>query len=188
MFTSGCWAVSETPGRLRVEAHEQRPLARRAEAVAELACPDPTSRAVLRNLLEEVEVRVEEEGESRRELVRFEASLDGCLDVRKAVGERERELLCRRRARLANVVPGDGDRVEERHLPRAELDHVDDEPHRRLGREDPLFLRDVLLEDVRLRSASEAVARHTLLLADADVVREEDRRRRIDRHRRGDLA
>ena len=87
---------------------------------------------------------------------------------------------------LADVVAGDRDRVEERHLARAELDHVDDEPHGRLGREDPLLLRDVLLEDVRLRGAAQLVARDALLLADADVVGEHDRRRRVDRHRGGD--
>ena len=75
-----------------------------------------------------------------------------------------------------------------RHLLRAELDHVHDEPHRGLGREDPLLLRDVLLEDVRLDRPAELGARHALLLADADVEREQHRRRRVDRHRRRDLA
>ena len=132
--------------------------------------------------------RVEEEGEARREVVDVEAALDRRLDVREPVRERERELLRRGRAGLTDVVPGDRDRMEERHLPRAELDHVDDEPHRRLGREDPLLLRDVLLEDVRLGGAAELVARDALLLADADVVREHDRRRRVDRHRGRDVA
>ncbi len=75
-----------------------------------------------------------------------------------------------------------------RHLLRAELDHVHDEPHRRLGREDPLLLRDVLLEDVRLDRPAELGALDALLLADADVEREEHRGRRVDRHRRRDLA
>ena len=175
-------------GRLRVEAHEERALVARAVAVAQLARPDAARGAVLRDLLEEVEVRVEEEGEARREVVDVEPALDGGLDVREAVGEREGELLRGRRAGLADVVPGDGHRMEERHLARAELDHVDDEPHRRLGREDPLLLRDVLLEDVRLRGAPQLVARHALLLADADVVREHDRRGRVDRHRGRDVA
>ena len=175
-------------GRLRVEAHEERALVARAVAVAQLARPDAARGAVLRDLLEEVEVRVEEEGEARREVVDVEPALDGRLDVREAVGEREGELLRGRRAGLADVVAGDRDRVEERHLARAELDHVDDEPHRRLGREDPLLLRDVLLEDVRLRGAAQLVARDALLLADADVVREHDRRGRVDRHRGRDVA
>ncbi len=175
-------------GGLRMEAHQQRALGSRPVALAHHARPDPPRGAVLRDLLEEVEVRVEEEGEPRREVVDVEPALDRRLDVREPVGERECELLGRGRARLADVVAGDRDRMEERHLLRAELDHVHDEPHRGLGREDPLLLRDVLLEDVRLGGAAETVARDALLLADADVVGEQDRRGRVDRHRRGDLA
>ena len=43
-------------------------------------------------------------------------------------------------------------------------------------------------EDVRLRGAAELVARDALLLADTDVVREDDRRGRVDRHRGRDVA
>ena len=75
-----------------------------------------------------------------------------------------------------------------RHLLRAELDHVHDEPHRWLGREDPLLLSDVLLEDVRLDRPPELGSLEALLLADADVEREEHRGRRVDRHGRRDLA
>ena len=106
----------------------------------------------------------------------------------KPFGERERELLGGRRARLADVVPGDRDRVPERHLLRAELDHVGHEPHRGLGREDELLLRDVLLEDVGLDRPAQGRARDALLLGDADVEGEQDRGRRVDRHRRRDLA
>ncbi len=188
MFDLGLLRGQGDTGGLRVEAHQQRALGARAEALAHLSRPDPPRRPVLRDLLEEVEVRVEEERQARREVVHVEAALDGRLDVGEPVRKRERELLRRGRARLPDVVARDRDRVEERHLPRAELDHVHDEPHGRLGRVDPLLLGDVLLEDVRLCSAPEAVARHALLLADAHVVGEEDRRGRVDRHRRGDLA
>src|ERR1700751_951197 len=61
---SGCWAVSDTPavwggqpparGR-GVEAHQQRALVARAERVAQLPRPDPPRRAVLRDLLEEID-------------------------------------------------------------------------------------------------------------------------------------
>ena len=59
---------------------------------------------------------------------------------------------------------------------------------RRRGREDPLLLRDVLLEDVRLNRAAQRCDRHALLLADARVEREQHRRRPVDRHRRRHLA
>jgi hypothetical protein len=51
-----------------------------------------------------------------------------------------------------------------------------------------LLLRDVLLEDVRLDGPAEGVARHVLVVADADVEREQHRRRRVDRHRGRDLV
>ncbi len=70
----------------------------------------------------------------------------------------------------------------------APLDHVHHEPHRGLGREDPLLLRDVLLEDVRLDGAAQLLERDALLLADARVEREQHRRRAVDRHRGRDLA
>ena len=175
-------------GRLGVEAHQQAALVLRAVALAQLARPDAPGRAVLRDLLEEVLMGVEEERQPRRELVDAEPALERAVDVGEAVGERERELLCRRRARLADVVPGDRDRVPPRHLARAELHHVRHEPHRRLRRVDVLLLRDVFLEDVRLRGAAQVGARDALLLGDADVEGEQDRGRRVDRHRRRDVA
>ena len=97
--------------RLRVEAERLRLRVRRAEAVAHDLRPQPPRRAELRHLLEEVVVRVEEEREPRAELVGREARVDGGLAVGDPVRERERELLHRGRARLADVVAGDRDRV-----------------------------------------------------------------------------
>ena len=107
MLFSGCWAVSDTPAvctcvRISHDFGFLRP-----ERVAQLARPDPPRRAVLRDLLEEVDVRVEEEAQPRREVVDVEAAVDRLLDVGEAVLERERELLRGRRSRLADVVAGD---------------------------------------------------------------------------------
>ncbi len=188
MLTSGCCAVRRDAGGLGVEAHQPGARALRAVALAQLARPDPPRRAVLGDLLEEVDVRVEEEGEPGREVVDREPAGHGRLDVGEAVGEREGELLGGGRAGLADVVAGDRDRVPQRHLARAELDHVHAQPHGRLGREDPLLLRDVLLEDVGLDRPAQLVPADPLLLADADVEREQHRRGRVDRHRRRDLV
>jgi hypothetical protein len=143
-----------TSGGLRVEAQAQGALVARTEPVAQLACPDPPRRAVLRDLLEEVHVRVEEERESRREFVDLEPARERPFDVGEAVRKREGELLCGGRAGLADVVAGDRHRMHPRQLARAPLDHVGDEPQRRLRREDPLLLRDVLLQDVGLHRAA----------------------------------
>ncbi len=171
-----------------METHQPRLRVLRSEPLAHHGRPDPARRPVLRDLLEEIEMRVEEERQTRGELIDVEAALDRPLDVREPVRERERELLRRRRTRLADVVAGDRDRMPQRHLPRTELDHVRDEPHRRLRRKDVLLLRDVLLQDVRLDRPAQPVARDALLLTDTHVVGEQDRRRRIDRHRRRHVA
>src|SRR5581483_10513027 len=96
---------------LRVEAHAPRARILRSVLVAHLRRPDAPGGPVLRDLLEEVEMRVEEKRESRRERVDVEAAVDTRLDKGEAVGERERELLRRRRSGLANVIAADRDRV-----------------------------------------------------------------------------
>ena len=93
--------------RLRVEAHEPRLRVARAEGLAQLARPDPPGGAVLGDLLEEVDLRVEEEAQPRREVVDVQAALDGLLDVGEAVLEGEGELLRGGRPGLADVVAGD---------------------------------------------------------------------------------
>jgi hypothetical protein len=167
MFTSGCCAVSDTP----------------AVCVWNRSCG-----AVLRDLLEEIEVCVEEERQARRERVDVEARFASELDVREAVRQREGELLRRGAAGLADVVAGDRDRVEARHLGRAEPNRVRDEPHRRAGREDELLLRLVLLQDVVLERAADLRARRALAFGVGDEHREHDRGGTVDRHRRRDRA
>ena len=103
-------------GGLRVEAHQPRLLVLGAVGLAQLARPDPAGGAVLGDLLEEVDLRVEEEAQARGERVDVDAALDRLLDVGEAVLERERELLRGGRAGLADVVAGDRDRVPARHL------------------------------------------------------------------------
>ena len=71
---------------------------------------------------------------------------------------------------------------------RAPLDHVGDQAHRRVDREAPLLLGDVLLEDVGLDRAAEPLGRDALALGGHDVEREHDRGRGVDRHRDGDLV
>src|SRR5205085_11932000 len=88
-------------------------------ALLHVARPDAARRAQLGDFLEEIVVDVPEEREARREVVDIEAAGLSALDVGEAVGERERELLRRRGARLANVVAGDRDRVPFRRVLRA---------------------------------------------------------------------
>ena len=170
-------------GGLGVEAHPGRALVLGAVALGHELPPDPPRGAELGDLLEEVVVRVEEEGQPRREVVDAQAALDRLLDVGHAVGDREGQLLDGGRARLADVVAGDRDRVPLRQLARPELDRVGDQAHRWLGREQELLLGDELLEDVVLGRALEPVARDAALLGRGDVHRPDRRGRRVDRHR-----
>ena len=158
MLFSGCCAVSVEPP---VCAWKRSASAfgfvapKRSRMIAR---PQPPRRAELRHLLEEVVVRVEEEGEPRAELVRREARRDRRLAVGDAVREREGELLHRGRAGLADVVPGDRDRVPARQPLGAVGEEVGRQPHRRPRREDVVPARDVLLEDVVLDRAAQRVA------------------------------
>ena len=103
-----------------------------------------------------------------------------------AIGEGE--LLDGCRARLADVVARDGDRVEERQPLRAVREEVGRDPHRGPRRKDVVPAGDVLLEDVVLDGAAELVARHALLLGRQLVEQEQQRGGRVDRHRRRDAV
>ena len=76
-----------------------------------------------------------------------------------AVRHRVRDLLHRRRAGLLQVVGADVDRVPLRDRVDGVGDHVADQAHRGLGREDVGPAREVLLDDVVLRRAPRACGR-----------------------------
>jgi hypothetical protein len=133
-------------------------------------------------------VRVEEEGQTFTELVRRKPCCDRRLRVCDPIGERERELLHRRRARLADVVPRDRDRVPPRDAVGRVREQVGRKAHRGSRREDVVPARDVLLEDVVLHRAAQLVAADALFFRDELVEQEKQRGGRVDRHRGGDLV
>ena len=108
---SGCCAVSVEPPVWAWKRSASALRVRHPEPLGHHVRPEPPRRPELRHLLEEVVVRVEEEGEPLAELVGREPGGDRRLAVGDPVRDRERELLHRGRARLADVVPGDRDRV-----------------------------------------------------------------------------
>src|ERR1700694_2697969 len=127
-------------------------------ALAHPPSPDAPGRPVLRDLLEEVAVRVEEKTEPRGELVDTEAARHRRFDVGKTVGQREGELLGGRRAGLADVVARDRDGMPARQLGGTEAHHVGYKAHRRARWEDVFLLRLVLLQDVVLQGARKMAA------------------------------
>ncbi len=175
-------------GGLGVEAQPLGLLGPCAVDVPQPAGPDAACRAELGDLLEEIDVRVEEEGEARREDVDVQAAAQAQFDVAEAVGQGVREFLRGRRARLADVVAGDGERLVRRDGRRAVLHQVADQAEVRLRAEEPLLLRDVLLEDVRLERAVEGGRVDALALGGDDVHAEDGDGRSADRHGRGDVA
>ncbi len=69
-------------------------------------------------------------------------------------------------------------------LPRAKLDRIDHQPHRRLGRIDVFLLRDVFLQDVVLQRAGELFPVSALLFRHGQIHRPNRRGGRVDGHRR----
>ena len=75
-----------TSGRLRVEAKHHRVRILRAEAVAHQVRPEPARGAVLRDLLEQIVVRVEEERKPRRKFIDGQSGGDCGIDIGDRVG------------------------------------------------------------------------------------------------------
>ena len=159
----------------------------RAEAVLHQAIPDLAGGAVLGDLFEEIVMGVEEEAETRAELVHVETAAARPLHVLDAVVDGEGQFLQRGRAGFADVVAADGNRVVPRREFRAELEGVDHQPHRRRGRVNVFLLRDVFLQDVVLDGAGDLLPVGTLFFRDHQVHRPQHAGRGIDRHRGGDL-
>ena len=173
----------ERPARgLRVRAQRQRLRVLRRELVHQLR-PQQPCRPQLRDLHEEVHADAPEERQARGEHVDAEARVDACAQVLDAVGERVGELEVVGGPGLLDVVAGDGDRVELRHLPRGEREDVGDDLHRRLRRVDVGVADHELLEDVVLDGPGELGVRHTLLLRRHDVEREHRQHGAVHRHR-----
>ena len=71
---------------------------------------------------------------------------------------------------------------------RSELDRIRHQPHGRARRIDVFFLRDVFLKNVVLKRAGKPRPIHALLLGDREIHCPQNRCRRIDGHRNGDVA
>ena len=173
--------------RLGVEAQHHRLGLRRAKPLAHDLRPQLAGGPKLGDLLEEVVVRVEEEAQPLPERVHIESGLEGGLDVCDAVGQGEGEFLSSGRPCLADVVAADRDRIPARRVLGAPRERVRDEPHRGPRRVDVRPSRRVLLQDVVLDRPAQLLRVGALLLRDGHVEREQDRGRRVDRHRGRDV-
>ena len=171
------------PAGLGMEPQRLRARILRVKAVAHDAGPHPARRTELGHLFEEVHVAREKEGDPRSEVVDRQAGRLRRLDIGDGVAQRERDLLRRRRSRLAHVVSRDGDGVPVRQSPRAISEQVGDQAHRRLGGKDVRAAGGVLLEDVVLDGACDLLGRASLLLGDELIQEQQHGRRGVDGHR-----
>ena len=127
-------------------------------------------------------MRVEEEGDPRREGIDRQAPCDCRLDVRDSVGEGEGHLLYSGRARLADVVAGDRDRVPTGHLAPAELEDVGRDLERRSRREYVGAPGRILLQQVVLDGAGQVAPRDPVLARNREEKSEQDGSGRVDGH------
>ena len=145
--------------------------------------PQQPAGAQLGDLHEEVHSDAPEERQPRRELVDGKPGGQPCLDVVEAVGQRVGQLQIRGGAGLLDVIAGDRDRVESRHLGAGVAEDVGDDPHRRLRRVDVGVADHELLEDVVLDRPGQLLRRHALLLGGHHVQRQNRQHRAVHRHR-----
>ena len=170
--------------RLRVKA-EAATRVTRAKAIAHEACVDSPRGAELGDFLEQVVVRGEEERETGSKVVDGQSCVDGPADVLHGIRERERKLLHRRGAGLADVIAGDRDGVPAGDLSGAEAEEFRDERQRRRGRIDVRAPRDVLLENVVLDGAAERTAGNAAFFGDHHIHGQQRGGGRVDGHAGG---
>ena len=72
-------------------------------------------------------MHIKEEGQARRKFIDLEPAFKSCFDIGQTIGKRKGQLLHSRSPSLAYMVAANTDRVPQRHLPSAELDHVSHE-------------------------------------------------------------
>ena len=155
--------------RLRVEAQLERARVPRREALPHELGVESPGRAEFGDLLEEVAIRAEEEGQPGRERVHFQPGPARRFDIRDGVGQREGKFLGCRGAGLAHVVAADRDRVPARSMLGRPCQHVGHNAHGCRWRVDVGPARNVLLEDVVLDGAAQRAVRHSGALGDDRV-------------------
>ena len=146
-----------------------------------------TRRAELADLLEEVLVADEEERQPRRELIDVHASRDDFLAIGDREGQDECDFLHGVAADVGQVIAAEADRVDLRRRLGAVHDEIAQQPDGLTHRIDPLLLRDVFLQRIRLQRAGELAQIAAALLRHADEHRVDDPGGRVDRQRNGNL-
>ena len=169
-------------GGLRMSAQGQRFGALGAESGYEFT-PQQAARAQLGHLHEEVHPDAPEERQPGRELVDVQPGVDTRLQIVHPVGKRVGQLEIGGGSRFLDVIPGDRDGIELRHLGAGVGEDVGDDPHRGLRRVDVGVADHELFENVVLDGPGELLRRNTLLLGGHHVEGQDRQHRSVHRHR-----
>ena len=145
--------------------------------------PQQTAGAQLGDLHEEIHSDAPEERQPGRELVDVQARIQAGLQVIDAVGQRIGQLEIGCGTGLLDVVAGDRNRIELRHLGAGEGEDVGDDSHRRLRRIDVGVADHELFENVVLNGPGQFLRRYTLFLSSHHVEREDREHCTVHRHR-----
>lgn len=145
--------------------------------------PQQTPGAQLGDLHEEVHADGPEERQTRGEDVDVEPSGQAGLDVLDAIGQRVRQLQIGCGTGLLDVIAGNRDGVELRHLGAGVRENIGDDPHRRLGRIDVGVADHEFFENVILDGPGKLLRTDTLLLGRHHVQREDRQHRAVHGHR-----
>src|SRR6266516_4009666 len=125
---------------------------------------------------------IEEEGETQRELIDFQTALQSSIDVGKAIGNGESQLLDGGCPCLANVITTDANGIPTWHVACTKFDGVCHQAHRRLWWKEEFFLCAVFLEDIILQCATQLCHGEATLLGIYDIHGPDDGSRAIDGH------
>src|SRR5437667_5922591 len=99
-----------------MKAQHLRPWLGGVETVAHNPCPQPTRCPEFGDFLQKMVVDIEKERQLHPERVYLEPRFERRLDVGDPIGQREGDLLYRRRAGFADVIATDADRIPARQL------------------------------------------------------------------------
>ena len=141
----------------------------------------------LAHLGDEADAGIDEEGDAAHHLREIRlgdlAARAYRVEHGDGVGQREGQLLHRRRAGLLQVIAADVHRIPLGNLAIGEADRVGGQPQRGLGREDVGPAREIFLDDVVLRRALQLGALDALCFGRRNIKGEQPRGRRVDGHR-----
>ena len=149
---------------------------------------NPPRGAELGNLLQKIVMGIEEEGEARREIIHGQTAPERGLHISDGVAESKRHFLHGSRARFANVISADRNRVPLGRALAAESENIGHDAQRWSQREDVSPARDVLFQNIVLNRSGKPRNIHALFFRHCEIERKQDGARGIDGHGGGDAV